>query len=108
MGSFFKKRCPGCGKEIPLRLSLHYIIWGTNHTVRCPHCNSLLCLKKEPVPFVVCYMIGFISMTLPMIVGLFFLKLGFLNSLLKTLPIVGIILILICLHTLKNIEYRVD
>ncbi len=37
-----KKHCPACGQKISLSLRMHYLLWGTAHTIACPHCGQRL------------------------------------------------------------------
>lgn len=70
--------CPACHRTLPIRRTGAYLLHGTNHKIICPHCNHSLQPQEEPIPFTICYMVGFALMVVPMIVCLYYLHLGFL------------------------------
>lgn len=100
------KKCPSCGRNLPVSLICRYFFYGTAYSVRCPHCAALLGPVKEPIPFMVCYMTGLMSAVVPMVYFLVIERCDFFRGLLYTLPIIVLAILIVCLLTLKRIQFR--
>lgn len=103
---FKGKKCPSCGKHIPMLLICQYFFYGTAHSIRCAHCAALLGPVKEPIPFVVCYMAGLMSAVVPMVYFLVIERCDFLHALLYTSPIIVLTILIGSLLTLRRIQFR--
>lgn len=98
--------CPHCGKKISLRRCMDYILLGTSHGIACNHCNRMVWLRHEPIPFFLCVCIGAMSIIFPMDFFLYYMEYGFLKSLAFSLPIALLVFIVVTVLYMRRIEFR--
>lgn len=101
-----EKKCPVCGTHLPNKLIFEYFFYGTSHEIKCPVCGHCLRPIKEPIPFMLCYFIGLISMILPMLYFLFIRGYDFVYSLCLTLPLIILEIITACIITFVRIRFQ--
>ena len=102
------RECPYCHETVSLKRCLKYLLKGTDYDTVCDHCGRSIKLAKEPFPFKYGFLIGFLSMVLPMNLFLYIYHLPFLQSLLYTLPFVIGCIVVIAVITLCRIIFSKD
>lgn len=99
------RECPYCHKRISISRCSYYFWRGTDYSIHCNHCHKEVWLEREPIPFMYCVCAGFIVTVLPMNFFLYYMKFGFLKSMLYTLPIFTIAEIVIMILTLRKMKF---
>lgn len=97
--------CPYCHKKVSAWKSSFYFLRGTDHSIKCNHCHQRIKLKKEPIPFMLCCWLGFLTMYLPIEIYLYIYDSGFWEAVLFALPFTITLLLLICIITLIRIQF---
>lgn len=100
------RECPHCQQKVSLKICSRYFLNGTNHIVRCNHCNTPLKLIKEPIPFQWCFSIGLWGIILPSYYFLFIKGLGLGVSLAYALLIESFLLPFLCVAYMKQLYFK--
>lgn len=99
------RECPHCHKSISLRNTSIYLLRGTDYVIKCNHCLNNVKPKKEPMPFYISVLGGFLSVVIPIQFCLYYLKMDFLDSLLVASIFWLIWCIIVSLNTFTKITY---
>lgn len=103
------RECPYCHKKISLRQCLIYLLRGTDHDTVCNHCGRRVKLAREPKPgFAYSFLIGLMSIYLPMQISLYVFHTTFVNALLYSLPFFIVSLAIIAYTTLHGLFFSGD
>ena len=103
------RECPYCHETISLRRCLKYLLRGTDYDTVCNHCNRRVRLAKEPKPgFKYGFVIGLMSIYLPMQTFLYVFHTTFAKALLYALPIVIVSMAVISYTTLHSLFFSGD
>ena len=102
------RECPYCHKKVSVLKCTFFLLRGTAYSIRCNHCGNSISPSKEPIPFNACVVAGFLSIFLPMQFCLYYLHMGFLDSLMCALPIFLLLLAAVIILTLCRIKFKRD
>jgi hypothetical protein len=103
------RECQYCHETISLKRCLKYLMRGTDYDTVCNHCGRSVRLAKEPKPgFKYSFVIGFLSIYLPMQTCLLFFHTTFVEALIYTLPIFIVCLAVIVSLTLHSLFFSGD
>ena len=103
------RECPYCHEKISLKLCLKYLFLGTDYYTVCNHCNRSVKLAKEAKPgFKYAFMVGLLSIYIPMQTFLYVFHMTFTNALLLSLPFFIVSLAIIVCLTLRTLYFSGD
>lgn len=98
--------CPHCDTKIGLGQISEYFLKGTDHGISCPKCNRILHPKREPIKFYYCFCAGFISIVAPFWLYIWYVEDNFWKAILSSLATLIICIIVICILTIRRIEFK--
>ena len=100
------RECPYCHQTVSLKRCLKYLLRGTDYSTICDHCGRSIRLAKEPTPgFKYSFIVGLLSIYLPMQVCLYVFHTTFLQALLYSLPVVAVSLVVVAYLTLHSLFF---
>ncbi len=100
------RECPFCHQEVSFKECSSYFLYGTDHTIRCNHCNRKLALTREPIPFNLCVNAGFVMGVIPAVYFLFIQKLGFVRSMTYTVMLCLLMIVIVSILTYRRIYFK--
>lgn len=103
------RECPYCHETISLKRCLKYLMRGTDYDTVCNHCGRSVRLAKEPKPgFKYSFVIGFLSIYLPMQTCLLFFHTTFVEALICALPFIFVSIAVAAYLTLRSLFFGGD
>ena len=103
------RECPYCHQTISLKRCLKYLLRGTNYSTVCNHCGRNIRLAKEPRPgFKYSFIVGLLSIYIPMQVCLDAFHTTFVEALICALPFVFVTISVAAYLTLRTLFFSGD
>ena len=103
------RECPYCHQTVSLKRCLKYLLRGTDYPTVCDHCGRSIKLEKEPKPgFKYSFVMGLLSIYIPMQTCLYAFHTTFVEALICALPFVFVSLAVAALLTLRSLFFGGD
>jgi hypothetical protein len=103
------RECPYCHQTVSLKRCLKYLMRGTDYSTVCDHCDRSIRLAKEPKPgFKYSFVMGLLSIYLPMQTCLYVFHTTFVEALICALPFVFVSLAVAAYLTLRSLFFSGD
>ena len=103
------RECPYCHQTISLKRCLKYLLRGTDYSTVCDHCGRSIRLAKEPKPgFKYSFVMGLLSIYIPMQMCLYVFHTTFVEALICALPFVFVSLAVAAYLTLRTLFFSGD
>jgi len=103
------RECPYCHQTVSLKRCLKYLWRGTDYDTVCDHCGRSIRLAKEPKPgFKYSFVMGLLSIYLPMQTCLYVFHTTFVEALIYALPFVFVSLVVSACLTLRSLYFSGD
>ena len=100
------RECPYCHQTVSLKRCLKYLLRGTDYDTVCNHCGRSIRLAKEPRPgFKYSFVMGLLSIYIPMQVCLYALHTTFVEALICSLPFVIVCIAVVACVTLRSLFF---
>ena len=103
------RECPYCHQTVSLKRCLKYLLRGTDYDTVCNHCGRNIRLAKEPKPgFKYSFVMGLLSIYIPMQVCLYVFHTTFVEALICALPFVFVSIAVAAYLTLRSLFFGGD
>ena len=103
------RECPYCHQTVSLKRCLKYLLRGTDYPTVCDHCGRSIRLAKEPKPgFKYSFVMGLLSIYIPMQTCLYVFHTTFVEALICALPFVFVSLAVAAYLTLRSLFFSGD
>ena len=103
------RECPYCHQTVSLKRCLKYLLRGTDYSTVCDHCGRSIKLAKEPKPgFKYSFVMGLLSIYIPMQMCLYAFHTTFVEALICALPFVFVTLAVAAWLTLRSLFFGGD
>ena len=103
------RECPYCHQTVSLKRCLKYLLRGTDYSTVCDHCGRSIKLAKEPKPgFKYSFVMGLLSIYIPMQTCLYVFHTTFVEALICALPFVFVTLAVAAWLTLRSLFFGGD
>ena len=100
------RECPYCHQTVSLKRCVKYLLRGTDYDTVCNHCGRSIRLAKEPTPgFKYSFIVGLLSIYIPMQVCLYAFHTTFVEALICALPFVIVTMAVVVCLTLRSIFF---
>ena len=103
------RECPYCHQTVSMKRCLKYLLIGTDYPTVCDRCGRSIKLSKEPTPgFKYSFIVGLMSIYIPMQLCLYAFQTTFIEALLYSLPFVIVCLSVIAYLNLHSLFFGGD
>ena len=103
------RECPYCHQTVSLKRCLKYLLRGTDYPTVCDHCGRSIRLAKEPKPgFKYSFVMGLLSIYIPMQTCLYVFHTTFVEALICALPFVFVSIAVSAYLTLRSLFFSGD
>ena len=103
------RECPYCHQTVSLKRCLKYLLRGTDYDTVCNHCGRNIRLAKEPKPgFKYSFVMGLLSIYIPMQTCLYVFHTTFVEALICALPFVFVSIAVAAYLTLRSLFFGGD
>ena len=103
------RECPYCHQTVSLKRCLKYLLRGTDYPTVCDHCGRSIKLAKEPKPgFKYSFVMGLLSIYIPMQTCLYVFHTTFVEALICALPFVIVSIAVSAYLTLRTLFFSGD
>ena len=103
------RECPYCHQTVSLKRCLKYLLRGTDYDTVCNHCGRIIRLAKEPKPgFRYSFVMGLLSIYIPMQMCLYVFHTTFVEALICALPFVFVTIAVAAYLTLRTLFFSGD
>jgi hypothetical protein len=103
------RECPYCHQTVSLKRCLKYLLRGTDYDTVCNHCGRSIRLAKEPKPgFKYSFVMGLLSIYIPMQTCLYVFHTTFVEALICALPFVFVSIAVAAYLTLRSLFFGGD
>ena len=103
------RECPYCHQTVSLKRCLKYLLRGTDYDTVCNHCGRSIRLAKEPKPgFKYSFVMGLLSIYIPMQTCLYVFHTTFVEALICALPFVFVSIAVAAYLTLRSLFFSGD
>ena len=103
------RECPYCHQTVSLKRCLKYLLRGTDYPTVCDHCGRSIKLAKEPKPgFKYSFVMGLLSIYIPMQTCLYVFHTTFVEALICALPFVFVSIAVAAYLTLRTLFFSGD
>ena len=103
------RECPYCHQTVSLKRCLKYLLRGTDYDTVCNHCSRNIRLAKEPKPgFKYSFVMGLLSIYIPMQTCLYVFHTTFVEALICALPFVFVSIAVAAYLTLRSLFFGGD
>ena len=103
------RECPYCHQTVSLKRCLKYLLRGTDYDTVCNHCGRSIRLAKEPKPgFKYSFVMGLLSIYIPMQTCLYVFHTTFVEALICALPFVIVSIAVAAYLTLRTLFFSGD
>ena len=103
------RECPYCHQTVSLKRCLKYLLRGTDYPTVCDHCGRNIKLAKEPKPgFKYSFVMGLLSIYIPMQTCLYVFHTTFVEALICALPFVIVSIAVSAYLTLRTLFFSGD
>ena len=100
------RECPYCHQTVSLKRCIKYLFRGTDYDTACNHCGRSIRLAKEPRPgFKYSFVMGLLSIYIPMQVCLYAFHTTFVEALICSLPFVIVCIAVVACVTLRSLFF---
>lgn len=103
------RECPYCHQTVSLKQCLKYLLRGTDYDTVCNHCGRSIRLAKEPKPgFKYSFVMGLLSIYIPMQTCLYGFHTTFVEALICALPFIFVSIAVAAYLTLRSLFFSGD
>ena len=103
------RECPYCHQTVSLKRCLKYLLRGTDYDTVCNHCGRSIRLAKEPKPgFKYSFVMGLLSIYIPMQTRLYVFHTTFVEALICALPFIFVSIAVAAYLTLRSLFFGGD
>ena len=103
------RECPYCHQTVSLKRCLKYLLRGTDYDTVCNHCGRSIRLAREPKPgFKYSFVMGLLSIYIPMQTCLYVFHTTFVEALICALPFVFVSIAVAAYLTLRSLFFGGD
>ncbi len=103
------RECPYCHQTVSLKRCLKYLLRGTDYDTVCNHCGRSIRLAKEPKPgFKYSFVMGLLSIYIPMQTCLYVFHTTFVEALICALPFIFVSIAVAAYLTLRSLFFGGD
>ena len=103
------RECPYCHQTVSLKRCFKYLLRGTDYDTVCNHCGRSIRLAKEPKPgFKYSFVMGLLSIYIPMQTCLYVFHTTFVEALICALPFVFVSIAVAAYLTLRSLFFSGD
>lgn len=103
------RECPYCHQTVSLKRCLKYLLRGTDYDTVCNHCRRSIRLAKEPKPgFKYSFVMGLLSIYIPMQTCLYVFHTTFVEALICALPFIFVSIAVAAYLTLRSLFFGGD
>ena len=100
------RECPYCHQTVSLKRCMKYLLRGTDYSTVCDHCGRSIKLEKEPKPgFKYSFVMGLLSIYIPMQTCLYVFHTTFVEAVICALPFVIVSIAVSAYLTLRTLFF---
>lgn len=98
--------CPYCGKPVSAKLRRKYLWQDTDYQIECNHCHHPLLLVREGMSMTLVSFLNGLALLVPCCLGIYVFHLGYLLSVLCSLPVWALVICLTFYIYQKNLYFQ--